>query len=91
MLRVSIGEEFGETVAYVKEIEPRLIQQFEPIKISDDPIMGLVGCIPPEYARLVTVKRKDYADLLAREISAEIMKYIERNDTVNGYKVKDQQ
>ena len=86
---MSIGEEFGETFAYVKEIEPRLIKQFEPIKVSDDPIMGLVGCIPPEYARLVTVKRKDYADLLAREISAGIMEYIERNDTVNGYKVKE--
>lgn len=90
-LRVSVGEEFGQEFVYVKEIQPRLMRILEPMRVCDDSVLGpLVGAITSDCARIVTVKRKDYAKMLSAEITTAIMEYIERNDTVNGYKVKEQ-
>jgi hypothetical protein len=65
---------------------------FERLKICDDPMLAIAtgeyldGSAAVEEIRRL---RKDTAKLLGAEIAALIVKYMEANDTYNGYKKGD--
>ena len=86
-ITVSVTDYMGETFAYSKDIEPRLIQSFEPMDVCDDEyVAGIVGGVPRKYAAIITARREGFAKELSSEITDGLMKFIERKDTVNGYR-----
>ena len=72
---------------------PELVcQQFEPLKICDDPYIAMAtGEFPMrgEAAKVVIKTREDAAKILAEQLAEMIVAQMRKNDTHNGYKVNE--
>ena len=89
-LLVSLYVTPGLEFRLAKEISGPFIRQFDPIdRLTEyDFHMQLTGSKDPGQVRHILARRKDYAKLLADEITELIMKSMEQRDTINGYPIE---
>lgn len=91
-LTVLLTDDFGTRLGYTKTIAGPFIECFEPVDVCSRAdtaaFMRMVGknAHTEETVKVVRKRREKYADLLAKEIAAEIVKAMEAKDTRDGYK-----
>jgi len=68
---------------------PELIREcFEPLKVSDEPLMAWVGggvVESSQACRTVLKTRKDAAEILSKNITEMLLAEMGKRDTHNGY------
>jgi len=75
-------------VDVAKEIDGPFLLQFEPIRFESSAMMAALNRgTTSKMIPVVAKRRKRYADILARELSNEIVKHMERLDTLDGYRI----
>lgn len=72
---------------------PELIREtFEPLKTCDEPLLCLgTGELIPESVAIKTILavRQDAAEILAKELTQMILSCMQKDDTVNGYRLQE--
>lgn len=90
-LGVSLSDDYGTRIGFCKEIAGPFIECFEPVDVCSSYqtafIMQLAGkkAYTEETVKVVRKRREKYADILAKEIAAEIVKAMEAKDLRDGY------
>jgi hypothetical protein len=86
---VSVETRFGAYAACL-EIPPVMLECFEPLRVSDDP---MVACLAGDVfkhgreASLVVKVREDAAKRIAEALAEHLVNAMSKNDTSNGYKL----
>lgn len=88
IVEVRVNTMYG-TFAAGLTIDPLLLQQFAPMRISEDPALCVVtGDISTEQAKIIIKERSKAAEHLGRELARMILDAMKSNDTLNGYPVE---
>lgn len=92
-LTVHIHDDYGTNFAAAKKIAGPFMECFDPVDVcstsSTAMLMRLGGdknAHTEETVKVVRKRREKYADILAKEIAAELVKAMESKDTRNGYR-----
>lgn len=94
-LYLSLRDEFGTNVATSRTLAGPFVECFDPVDVCSDAgtamLMRLGGknAHTEDTVRIVRKRREHYAKLLADSIAKELVEFMERNDTRNGYRRDD--
>lgn len=93
-LIVHLDDRYGRLYSSAVKVAGPFIEEFAPVDVVSNPHPALMMALGPRACTEDTVlvvrkRREDYAKILARQLTAEIIKAMEAHDLRDGYRHDD--